>query len=159
MNQLSVIVKPRIVIDRDSAYYAVKELTLSSVNSTLPTTINVPNTLFVYFIGVTVYAQDINGSTYRVTEQDSDVDQVKIAISIAGRPDLSEALQDVHLFNASWLSDGNQGIILPEKKDIKVEVGHTSNGASRLVAPIRFHIEFAGYEIINVEEDKPLGVR
>lgn len=149
INQNSVLITPRVIIDRDQVYNRVEEVELSTINSFAPATMNFPFDTLIVAMSVRVYAQDEDGNTIAISDDDPMRDQFKVYIKSVGSRDLMSGAMDISSFNRIY--EGNsefQGFIAPTKTDISLEFSHKSNGTSQNSAPFRFAFVMAGYEVI-----------
>lgn len=152
MMQGSIIVSPQVLVDRNRPYSTIKTIDLTTSNSSSTQTFTVPDDILVTSQFAAVYAQDVDGTTYAITEDDSDRDIYTVRVKVVGRTDYSDSPQDVFNFNSQNQGDGFQGFILPRNTDIQLTVAHASNGTRKNLPTYKFIFEMNGYTVIESKE-------
>lgn len=152
MMQGSIIVSPQVLVDRNRPYSTIKNIDLTSSNSSSTQTFTVPDDILITSMFASVYCQDIDGITYAISEVDSDRDIYTVRVKVVGRTDYSDGNQDIFNFNKQSNGEGFQGFILPRNTDIQLTVAHQSNGTRRNLPVYRFVFEMNGYTVMESKE-------
>lgn len=149
INLNSILVAPRVAIDRTKLYNRVQDITLSTANDSASAAITVPFDIFITGMSVRVYANDADDKTLAVVESDANRDQFKFYLKVLGMDDFMSGAMDTFSFNRLFEGDSEfQGFILRKNTDITLECTHSSNGTAQMDAPFRFSVAISGYRIV-----------
>lgn len=157
MTHGSVLLTPRVFLNRDQPYSAIKPMTIGTSGGTVTQSFTVPFDVFCYGLQFSIYGQDLDGNTYAITELDPSRDKFTVQVVVTGKPDFATTEQDHFAFNHMMLSTGFEGLILPRNTDITITATHVYNGNNVVEPPFFVEFEAQGYQLLGVEDVKVTG--
>lgn len=147
----SILVQPRVALNREQPYNAIKVLTIGSVSGTTTLSFTVPFDVFCYGLNFSIYGQDADENTYAIVELDASRDKFTVQMVVTGKPDFSTTEQDHFSFNAMQNATGFEGVILPRNTDITLTVTHVPNGGNVVNPPFIIEFEANGYQMLGTQ--------